>query len=177
MVDQNLQQQKIKMPIRETLKKQLTKLLTLAFISVFTLGSCQEHKKMTQEKNDVLKVIEKMVTSLKNKDIKGVMSTYEKHAVIVFEPEKPESKEEIIRKKFLELMEVSPNFAFHGHEVYISGNIATHINPWSMEALAPDGSIIKQKGLSIVVLRKQKNGKWLMVLDNPYGDNLLNKKG
>jgi ketosteroid isomerase-like protein len=48
-----------------------------------------------------------------------------------------------------------------------------HFAPWTMTGKTPDGHEIKQSGLSVVVLRKQGNGKWLMVFDNPFGQHLM----
>ncbi|OUS34844.1 hypothetical protein A9R00_12355, partial [Oleispira antarctica] len=72
--------------------------------------------------------------------------------------------------------QINPKFDYpNGHEVYIANNIALHIAPWVMTGKAPDGTSIKQSGLSVAVLRKQESGNWLMVLDNPHGQQLLDK--
>jgi ketosteroid isomerase-like protein len=39
----------------------------------------------------------------------------------------------------------------------------------------PDGTDIEQKGLSVAILRKQENGDWLMVLDNPNSQALMSQ--
>ena len=44
-----------------------------------------------------------------------------------------------------------------------------------MTGKTPDGFPIEQSGFSVVVLRKQTDGQWLMVIDNPFGDHLVNK--
>jgi len=69
----------------------------------------------------------------------------------------------------------NPVFTYSGHEVFISGDIATHIAPWEMTAKAPDGSKIKQSGLSVATLKKQENGKWLLTFDNPHASFLMSK--
>ena len=73
------------------------------------------------------------------------------------------------------MAQANPVFTYSGHEVFIKGNVATHISPWKMTAKAPDGTVIKQSGLSVAVLRKQKNGEWLMIIDDPHGQFLMNK--
>ncbi|MES0883117.1 helix-turn-helix domain-containing protein [Roseibium sp. SCP14] len=37
----------------------------------------------------------------------------------------------------------------------------------------PEGNSIKGEGLSIAVLRRQADGSWKMVIDNPHGSRLL----
>ncbi|MBC71851.1 YybH family protein [Maribacter litoralis] len=151
------------------------------FLATFTLNAfafasdpnTTKENKMSDEQKKVLNVIGKMTTSVKNKDIEGVMSTYEPNAVIYFQPEMPISDDATQRQIFQGLFAANADFTFYGHEVYITDNIATHINPWSMTATGPDGKQMRQEGLSIAVLRKQKNGQWLMIIDNPYGTHIM----
>jgi ketosteroid isomerase-like protein len=42
-----------------------------------------------------------------------------------------------------------------------------------MDATLPDGTKIQNGGLSVIVLRKQPDGNWLMVIDNPFGGQSL----
>lgn len=39
-----------------------------------------------------------------------------------------------------------------------------------MAGVAPDGSPVTGSGLSVAVLRRQTDGRWLMVIDNPFGE-------
>ena len=117
------------------------------FLATFTLNAfafasdpnTTKENKMSDEQKKVLNVIGKMTTSVKNKDIEGVMSTYEPNAVIYFQPEMPISDDATQRQIFQGLFAANADFTFYGHEVYITDNIATHINPWSMTATGPDG--------------------------------------
>lgn len=129
----------------------------------------------TKEQQDVLKTIEKMTTAFHNKDLETVMSTYEPNAIVVFEPEQVIYDHDQLREAFKMAFMINPHFTYSGHEVFVSGDIATHIAPWTMNATAPDGTTIKQAGLSVVVLRKQSNGSWLMIQDNPHGSYLMGK--
>ncbi|WP_394751037.1 YybH family protein [Spongiimicrobium salis] len=131
--------------------------------------------KMTTVQQQVIQAIEKMTKAFENKDIDAVMACYEPNAVVVFEPESPVSDANILRKMFTEMSNVNPKFTYSGHEVFVTGNIATHIAPWKMTAKAPDGTAIEQSGLSVAVLRKQENGEWLMTIDNPHGQFLMTK--
>jgi uncharacterized protein (TIGR02246 family) len=135
-----------------------------------------ENAKFTSEQKEVMKVILDMTDAFHKKDLKKVLASYETNSVIVFEPEKPSSGVDAISKGFEAFFAVNPKFEYSGHEVFINGNLAMHFAPWAMSAETPDGTAIKQSGLSVVVLRKQPNGKWLMVFDNPFGQHLLDKR-
>ena len=135
-----------------------------------------EKDKFTPEQNEVMNVILNMTEAFHKKDLKGVLASYEPNAVIVFEPEKSVSGADAISRGFQGFFAVNPNFEYSGHEVFINGNLAMHFAPWTMTGKTPDGQEITQSGLSVVVLRKQANGKWLMVFDNPFGQHLMDQK-
>lgn len=135
-----------------------------------------ETSTLTVEQAEVLKVINNMTSAFHQKDIEGVMASYEPHAVVVFEPEAPVSDQQMLREMFMGAFTINPKFVYSGHEVFVTGDIATHFSPWTMTGTAPDGMEIKQTGLSVAVLRKQPNGRWLMVFDNPHGQFLMQKQ-
>ena len=116
-----------------------------------------------------------MVSAFQNKDIERVLTTYEEDAIVLFEPLKPISGKELLRQAFTQFASVNPKFTFSSHEIYISGNIATHLAPWTMTGQLPDGTKVEQSGLSIAVLRKQPDGSWLMIQDNPSGQFSMSK--
>ncbi|MFC4218942.1 YybH family protein [Flagellimonas marina] len=133
------------------------------------------HKSMNQEEEKVMQVITKMTAAFHKKDIDGIMSTYEPSAVVVFEPENPISNKKELKEMFMEAFVINPKFTYSGHEVFVTGDSAIHLAPWTMLGMAPDGTKIEQSGLSIAVLRKQEDGSWLMIFDNPHGQYLMDK--
>jgi uncharacterized protein (TIGR02246 family) len=155
-------------------------LLTASLIGIAAILNAQPKKTMektafTPEQNEVMNVILKMTDAFHNKDLKGVLESYEPNAVIVFEPEKPSSGAGAIAEGFKGFFNLSPKFEYSGHEIFLNGDLAMHFAPWTMTGKMPDGTDVKQSGLSVVVLRKQPNGKWLMVFDNPFGQHLLDQ--
>ena len=131
-------------------------------------------KSFNVEQQAVLNTISKMVDAFEKKDIDGVLAAYEPNAIVMFEPQKPVTGHDALRQAFSAFVTFNPQYTFGEHEVYIAGNIATHITPWKMKGEAPDGTVIQQKGLSVAILRKQANGNWLMIQDNPHGQFVLN---
>lgn len=139
-----------------------------------SLSSNSMETTFNQEQKNVFSTIEKMVSAFQEQDIDGVLATYEDNAIVMFEPQTPVSGQEMLRKAFTEFAALRPQYTFSGHEVYIAGNIATHLASWTMTGHLPDGSKIEQSGLSVAVLRKQPDGTWLMIQDNPHGQILMN---
>lgn len=126
------------------------------------------------EKN-VLAAVESMTSAYRNKDIERVMESYENGLNVVFERGQPVEDFEQVKAMFEGSFHLNPTFEYAGHEVFVSGDIAIHIAPWTMVGTLPDGEEIGDSGLSVAVLRRQENGKWLIVIDNPYGARLLEK--
>ncbi len=154
-------------------------LLTALALATTVMTHAQKEKKMelpfNEEQRAVYSTIERMVTAFENKDINGVLATYEKNAIVMFEPGKALSGHETLRQAFTEFVKFDPQYTFKGHEVYIADNIATHIAPWDMVGTLPNGNRIEQSGLSVAILRKQEDGSWLMIQDNPHGQFSLSK--
>jgi len=132
---------------------------------------------MNSEESKALNTITSMTTAFHHQDMAGIMASYENGGAVMFEPGKAISDPEIIKKMFAGFFQINPNFTYpKGHEVYIANDIALHIAPWEMTGKMPDGTEIQKKGLSVAVLRKQTNGDWLMVLDNPNGQALMEQE-
>ncbi len=135
--------------------------------------STAESQTMTQDQQDVLNAIQTMTNNFQGNDIAGVMASYESVATVLFEPGSPVSDAAQLEQMFAGMAAVNPVFDYAGHEVIVTGDIALHIAPWAMTGQTPDGQKLAQSGLSIAVLRRQADGSWKMVIDNPHGGRLL----
>ena len=129
---------------------------------------------MTKDQTAALSAIETMTEAFMAGDIDTVMASYEPTASVLFEPGAPVTDPQALAEMFKAMSMARPVFDYaHGHEVVVVGDIALHIAPWSMTATAPDGTSLAQSGLSVAVLRKQPDGAWKMVIDNPHGARLM----
>lgn len=122
----------------------------------------------------ILSTIEAMTSAFNRGDIDAVMRTYEPGAVVIGEPGAAVSGPSALRAMFAGFVAAKAQFTFSGHEVFQAEDIALHLMPWRMAGVAPDGSAVAARGLSVAVLRRQRDGRWLMVIDDPYGDASLN---
>lgn len=122
----------------------------------------------------ILSTIDAMTDAFHRGDIDGIMRTYEPGAVVVGDPGVPVSGTPALRAMFAGFIAAKAHFTFLGHEVIQADDIALHLTPWRMAGIAPDGTAVTASGLSVAVLRRQPDGCWLMIIDDPYGDALLN---
>jgi len=126
------------------------------------------------QKSQILSTIEDMVDAFHRGDIDGILQTYEPGAVVVGHPGAPISGRAELTEMFAGFIAAKARFRFEAHEVIRAGDLAVHLTPWRMAGVGPDGEPIEGRGLSVAVLRRQPDGRWLMVIDNPYGDSSLN---
>jgi uncharacterized protein (TIGR02246 family) len=127
--------------------------------------------------NQPLSTVLAMTSALQKGDIPSVLRTYEPSAVVVGEPGKPLQGEAALREMFAAFSAVQPKFTYAGHDVVQAGDLALHIAPWQMSGVDPSGKPVQGQGLSVAVLRRQPDGRWLMVIDQPYGDILMKPAG
>jgi uncharacterized protein (TIGR02246 family) len=127
------------------------------------------------QKEKILSTIDAMTTAFHRGDIDAIMRTYEPGAVVVGQPGTPMSGTPTLRAMFAGFIAAKAHFTFLGHEVIQAEDVALHLTPWRMTGVAPDGKALEASGLSVAVLRRQSDGRWLLVIDDPYGDVLLNQ--
>jgi len=125
------------------------------------------------QKAQIQSTVDAMTSAFNKGDIAGVMRTYEPGAIVVSEPGVSVSGAAALRAMFAGFIAAKAQFTFDGHEVIQADDMAVHLAPWGMTGVAPDGSAIAGGGLSVAVLRRQTDGRWLMVIDHPFGDSLL----
>ena len=148
-----------------------TMIAVLFFMPAIT--NAEEGTKMTKDRENVLAAVQTMTEALHDGNIDGVMSSYEPGAAVMFEPGKSITDPAVLTRMFQGAFTLNPRFTYSGHEVFVAGDIAVHFAPWTMKGTTPDGQPAEQNGLSVAVLRKQADGNWLMVIDNPHGGALL----
>lgn len=133
-------------------------------------------EEMTEER-EVHAAVEAMTAAFNGQDLDGILSAYEPGAVVVFEPGHPVHDPARIREMFEGYFAVQPTFSYpNGYDVVVAGDLALHVAPWHMEGHTPDGRSVEQSGLSVAILRKQEDGRWLLVADQPNGQVLLDSQ-
>lgn len=144
-------------------------LKVVAFAATLTtsMGQAQEIK-MTDE-TKILSTINRMTSAFAAGDINTIMSTYVPGAVVIGEPGKPVTGDAALRAMFADFIQSGVAFSYGAHEVVVAGDTALHLMKWS--APGPDGKTMS--ALSVAVLRRQSDGNWLMVIDHPTGNGVM----
>lgn len=72
-----------------------------------------------------------------------------------------------------ELAAMRPRIEYSGDpDVVIVDDIALVSNSWAMTAELQDGTVHREGGVSADVLRRQPEGRWLVLIDQPRGATL-----
>ncbi len=129
----------------------------------------------TMEHAQIQSTIDSNNSAVSAGDIEGALATFEPNAVMVAQPGMPVMGTPALREAFKQFLALDPKITIGSREVVKADDIALHSYTWKMSGKAPDGKPVEQSGLSVVVLRKQPDGRWLMVIDNPFGGHLLHK--
>lgn len=150
------------------------------FVAAILLTTSHAHAQtqgnQTMEHAVIQSVVDANNAAVSAGDIEAALATFEPNSVMVAQPGMPVAGTPALRGAFQQFLAIHPQITVTGQDVIQADDIALHSFTWTMAAKAPDGSPIEQTGFSTVILRKQADGRWLMVIDNPFGDSLLKRK-
>jgi ketosteroid isomerase-like protein len=68
---------------------------------------------------------------------------------------------------------MKPTLTLQKHKVVAGGDIALSMDTWTLTGTGPDGQPVSMEGTAVEVLRQQSDGRWLYVIDNPWGTGIL----
>jgi uncharacterized protein (TIGR02246 family) len=103
-------------------------------------------------------------------DVEGVMALYEPGASLAAQPGQILTGHEAIREALKGFLAITESFEMTEIKPAIrSGDIALLHSSWVLKGKAPDGSPVAMEGTTADVVRRQPDGRWLFVIDNPWG--------
>jgi ketosteroid isomerase-like protein len=99
----------------------------------------------------------------------ALVTLYEPEATFVPRPGEMVTGTEAIRRALAGLLDSRPKITVLAKKVVAAGDIVLSCNRWEMKAAGPDGNPIVITGMGTEVARRQSDGTWLFLIDNPYG--------
>jgi uncharacterized protein (TIGR02246 family) len=100
-------------------------------------------------------------------DLDGLVTLYEPSAVFEPQPGVVVHGHAAIRHALDELLAIGPTITAETVQVLAADDLALVVNQWAMTGTAPDGTDVRQEGRSADVVRRQPDGRWLVVVDKP----------
>ncbi len=102
-------------------------------------------------------------------DVENALTLYEPDATLIAQPGQAVTGTEAIREALSGLLALEPKFDLEVKKAFRVDDVALLFSDWTLSASAPDGRPIEMGGRTADVVRRQPDGRWLLVIDDPYG--------
>ncbi len=117
--------------------------------------------------------ITQLVTAMNAQDLETAMALFEPGASFVIKPGVVVSGTVGIRQALEGFMALKPTLTIEAQELIQAGDVAQYCARWSLKGTDPAGASVQLGGRSSSILRRQYNGKWLFLVDNPWGTDIV----
>lgn len=119
------------------------------------------------------RTVARLMEAINAGDLDVAVALYEKDAVLVAQPGALARGTADLRGALAGFVAMKAKLETKAERVIEAGDIALYVGRWSLQGAWPDGAPIAMSGESTDVLRRQKDGSWLIALDNPWGAQIL----
>ena len=114
-------------------------------------------------------VIRRFALHLNEGDVDAALGLYETDAAFAPEPGALVHGREAIREALERFAALRPTLRGAIRKVVVADGTALVVNEWRLSGTQPDGDPIDMGGLSADVLRRQADGSWRVLIDDPWG--------
>jgi|ERR1700752_2083553 len=109
------------------------------------------------------------VTYFNQQDLDALLSLYEPNATLVPFPGPPVQGLESIREVMKGFLALKGHMDLAVDKVFQADDIGLLFSSWNLQGTDPEGSPLVMSGQTSDVVRRQPDGTWLFVIDNPQG--------
>ncbi len=114
-------------------------------------------------------LLNSQVEQFNKRNISFLMTLYEKDACFASKRGQVVNDLDSIRRTLQDFIGMGAKLEASVKRVIQANDLALLITEWSIYGNKPDGEQVNLVGRGTVVLRRQPNGTWLMVIENPWG--------
>jgi uncharacterized protein (TIGR02246 family) len=123
------------------------------------------------------RTVARLAEAINRGELDTALALYEKGAVMVVQPGQLARGTAEIRNALAGFIALKPTLRMEAEQVVEAGDVALYLGRWSLRGADPSGQPVAMRGESSDILRRQKDGRWLIALDNPWGAQILPPKG
>jgi uncharacterized protein (TIGR02246 family) len=102
-------------------------------------------------------------------DLDGALALYEPEATFAPEPGAQVTGLAAIRGALEQFIALKPTLDGEVEKVLEAGDVALVTNRWKLNGTGPDGAPLELAGVSADVMRRQPDGTWRILVDDPWG--------
>ena len=115
------------------------------------------------------KVLQAIVDGINGGNLDALMTLYEPEAGFASEPGNLALGHSGIRESLAGFISMKGTLDLKVTRVLQASDLALVVGVWSFEGTGLDGGSVKLSGHNADVLRRQADGSWRFVIDNPWG--------
>lgn len=121
------------------------------------------------------RTVARLAEAINRGDLDAALALYEKDAVMVAQPGQLARGAAEVRGALAGFIALKPALQMQAEKVVEAGDTALYLGRWSLRGTDPSGQPVTMGGESTDILRRQRDGRWLIALDNPWGVQILPK--
>ncbi|HEX6022939.1 MAG TPA: nuclear transport factor 2 family protein [Solirubrobacter sp.] len=114
-------------------------------------------------------VLESIVTGINSGNLEGLMSLYEGDAAFAAQPGTLAHGAPGIRESLGGFIAMNGTLDLDVTRVLEVDDLALVVGVWTFDGTGPDGEPVRLEAKNADVLRRQPDGTWRFVIDNPWG--------
>jgi ketosteroid isomerase-like protein len=114
-------------------------------------------------------VLESIVDGINPGTLDALMTLYEPDAAFASQPGSLAHRPAGVRESLAAFIAMKGTLDLKVTRVLEAGGLALVAGVWSFTGTAPDGAAVTLTGHNADVLRRQPDGSWRFVIDNPWG--------
>jgi ketosteroid isomerase-like protein len=114
-------------------------------------------------------VLESIVAGINSGDLDSLMPLYENEAAFAIQPGSLAPGVPGIRGALNGFIAMNGTLDLEVTRVLEAGDLALVVGVWSFDGTGPDGEPVRLEAKNADVLRRQTDGTWRFVIDNPWG--------
>jgi uncharacterized protein (TIGR02246 family) len=106
-------------------------------------------------------------------DLEAALALYEPNAVLVAQPGQLARGSTELRAALGRFIGLKSELRSETQSVIEVDDMALYTGRWTLRGTDPSGQTTTMGGVSSDVLRRQRDGRWLIAVDNPWGAKIL----